>query len=409
VVAGAPRRSLLGRSALGEVRQSPRFLALMLVMLVAAIGYGGRDVSRLRYTTELTGDALGIGVAAAVFAVGLALGGLASGPLTDRFDPRRLLVAGMVLQGLLSFATAVMLLNDVTADGAYLATILADGVFAGACVPALATTQAAMVPTGARGAAEIISILRLGIGMALGLFLSGLSPSPGVTLIGVGVVLCLVAWPIALITRPAEIPRRGRDSGRVLEALKTHPVLRRVIVADLVLCVAVPTQFANVILASDWDESLVTPVLVSGVLGVLVGRLTLSLTGSHGVVRRELLESYGTFVALALLGIPLVATSVVYTAVWIPAAILFVGSVTTAYAQGLLAALVQQQVPDEVRGRLTGGMAAARSLLIAGSAILLTAVVVPLSTTAAAVFVALLGVAALVALRGFRGVTADVG
>ena len=396
----------LRRSALGEVRQSPRFLALMLVMLVAAIGYGGRDVSRLRYTTELTGDALGIGVAAAVFAVGLALGGLASGPITDRFDPRRLLVAGMALQGLLSLLTAFMLLGGVTSDGAFVATILVDGVFAGACVPALATTQAAMVPAGARGAAEIISILRRGMGVALGLLLSGLSPSPGVTLIGVGVVLCLVAVPIALITRPVDIPRRGRDSGRVLEVLREHPVLRRVVVADLVLCVAVPTQFANVILASDWEESLVTPVLVSGVLGVLVGRLTLSLTGSHGVVRSELLTSYGTFVALALLGIPLVATSVVYTDVWIPAAVLFVGSATTAYAQGLLAALVQQQVPDEVRGRLTGGMAAARSLLIAGSAILLTAVVVPLSATGAAVFVALLGVAALVVLRGFRGVTA---
>ena len=402
----------LRRSALGEVRHSPRFLALMLVMLVAAIGYGGRDVSRLRYTTELTGDALGIGIAAALFAVGLAIGGLVSGPISDRFDPRRLLIVGIVLQGVVSLATAALLLNDVTADSAFVALTLVDGIFAGACIPALATTQAAMVPSGARGAAEIISILRLGIGAALGLFLANLSPSPGVTLIAVGVVLCLVAWPIAVITRPVPIPRRGderEESGRVLATLASHPVLRRVVVADLVLCVAVPTQFANVILASDWEESLVTPVLVSGVLGVLVGRLTLSLTGSHGVVRRELLESYGTFVALALLGIPLIATSVIYTAVWIPAVVLFVGSATTAYAQGLLAALVQQQVPDEVRGRLTGGMAAARSLLIAGSAILLTAVVVPLSATAAAVLVALLGVGALVVLRSFRGVTADAG
>lgn len=394
------------RSALGEVRQSPRFLALMLVMLVAAIGYGGRDVGRLRYTTELTGDALGIGVAAAVFSVGLALGGLASGPITDRFDPRRLLVVGMVLQGVVSLTTAFLLLGGVTSDGPFFGLSLVDGVFAGACVPALATTQAAMVPTGARGAAEIISILRLGIGVALGLFLSGLTPSPGVTLIWVGVVLCLVAVPIALITRPVEIPRRRRDSGRVLDVLRTRPVLTRIIMADLVLCVAVPTQFSNVVLASDWDDSLVTPVLVSGVAGVLVGRLVLALTGSRGVVRRELLESYGVFVVLALVGVPLVATSVVYTAVWIPAAVLFVGSATTSYAQGLLAALVQQQVPDEVRGRLSGGLAAARSVLIAGSAILLTAVVVPFSTTAAAVFVAALAVIALIVLRGFRGITA---
>ena len=397
----------LRHSALREVRHSPRFLALMGVLLIAAIGYGGRDVSRLRYATELTGDALGIGVAAAAFSVGLAVGGLASGPIADRFDPRRLLVVGMALQGLVSLVTALLLLTGVTLDGAYLATSFADGVFAGACVPALVTTQAAMVPVAARGAAEIISILRLGIGIALGLFIAGLVSSTPVALVGVGVLLCLVAWPIAVITRPVSIPRRGRDTGRVLDVLRTHPVLTRIVIADLVLCVAVPTQFSNVVLASDWDDALVTPVLVSGVAGVLVGRLVLALTGSRGVVRRELLESYGMFVALALLGVPLVATSVVYTAVWIPAAVLFVGSATTSYAQGLLAALVQQQVPDEVRGRLSGGVAAARSVLIAGSAILLTAVVVPFSTTAAAIFVAVLAVVALIVLRGFRGITAD--
>lgn len=69
-------------------------------MLVAAVGYGARDVSRLRYTTELTGDALGIGAAAVAFAGGLAVGGVASGPLSDRIDPRWILVVGPPLQGL---------------------------------------------------------------------------------------------------------------------------------------------------------------------------------------------------------------------------------------------------------------------------------------------------------------------
>lgn len=399
----------LRRSALGEVRRSPRFLVLMLVMLAAAVAYGGRDVSRLRYTTEWTGDALGIGAAAVIFATGLAVGGLSSGPVADRFDPRRLLVVGMVLQGVISLITGTLLLQGTEVEGTFAALTFADGIFAGASIPALATTQAAMVPAGARGSAEIISILRLGLGMAIGLFLTGFSPSPGATFIAVGTILCLVGLPIWVITRPVVITRgrdEGRESGRVMDVVMTHPVLRRVVTADLVLSVAVPTQFANVILASDWDESLVTPVLVSGVLGVLVGRLTLSLAGSHGPVRRELLESYGAFIVLALVGVPLVATSVVYTSPWIPAVVLFVGSATSAYAQGLLAALVQQHVPDDVRGRLTGFMGASRSLLIAGSAAMLTAVVVPLSATAAAIFVAALAVVALVLLRGFRGIAA---
>ena len=400
----------LRRSALVEVRHSPRFLALMGVMLVAAVGYGARDVSRLRYTTELTGDALGIGAAAVAFAVGLAVGGLASGPISDRIDPRWILVIGIPLQGLTAIVTGVLLLQGVTAGEPYLLIAFADGAFAGACIPPLATTQAAMVPTNARGAAEIISILRLGVGATLGLILAGFSPNQVVTQFALGVLFCAVAIPLAVIVRPVELAGRrdGDDhSRRPLQVIRSLPVLRRVVVADLVLCVAVPTQFANVVLASDWDESLVTPVLASGVLGVLVGRLALSLSGSHGLVRRELVRSYGTFVVMALVGIPLIATGIVYDSPWISATILFIGSSTTAYAQGLLAALVQQQVPDAVRGRVTGGMAAARSLLIAGSAALLTAVVVPLSATAAAIFITALAVAALVLLRGFRGITAE--
>ena len=391
----------LRRSALSEVRHSPRFLALMGVMLIAAIGYGARDVSRLRYTTELTGDALGIGAAAVAFAIGLAVGGLASGPLSDRIDPRWILVIGIPLQGLTAIVTGVLLLQGVTAGEPYLLIAFADGAFAGACIPPLATTQAAMVPTNARGAAEIISILRLGIGIALGLFIAGLVSSTPVALVGVGVLLCLVAWPIAVITRPVSIPRRGRDTGRVLDVLRTHPVLTRIVIADLVLCVAVPTQFSNVVLASDWDDSLVTPVLVSGVAGVLVGRLVLALTGSRGVVRRELLESYGMFVALALLGVPLVATSVVYTAVWIPAAVLFVGSATTSYAQGLLAAIIQQQVVEDHRGGVSAVLVVGRNVLISIGALLGTLVTATLGAQASLAVLGCALIAVILATRGF--------
>ena len=398
----------LQRSAFGEVRRSPRFLALMLVMLVAAVGYGGRDTARLAYMTELTGDASGIGISAALFAIGLAMGGLMSGPIADRFDPRRLLVVGMALQGLGSLVIGGLLLVGVTTPEVYAVVALLEGAFAGACVPALVTTQAAMVPTDARGSAEIISILRLGLGAAIGIVLAGLSPSPVATVLGVGVLLVAVSVPIAFITAPIDIPRRVRHlAGRVLDTLRTHPVLRRVVVADLVLCIVLPTQFTNLILADRKDPSLVSAALVGGVLGVLVGRLVLTATGSHGAVRWQLLVSDGGYIALCFVGIFLVATDAAFASPWIPAILLFTGGGLAAYTQGLLAALVQQQVPDDVRGRLSGAMAAARSLLIAASAILLTAIVVPLSAIGGIVFVTVAGLVALLALRGFRGITAQ--
>ena len=395
------------RSALGDVRHSPRFLALMLVMLVAAVGYGARDTARLRFATELTGDASGIGIAATLFAFGLALGGLAGGWIVDRFDPRRALAAGMVLQGVGSFVTVALLLRGVGDFGPYAAISLVDGFFAGACIPALATTQAAMVPMGARGSAEIISILRLGVGAVLGILVAGAISNTAVTLVAVGCLMCAVAIPILVITRPVHVPlRTKRGEGRVLETLRGLPVLRRVVIADLVLCVVIPTQFTNLLLADRQEEAYVQPALIGGILGVLVGRLVLSLTGSHGAVRSQLLGSDGAFVVLAFLGVALLAADVAFASPWIPALVLFVGGGLNAYTQGLLAALVQQQVPDDARGRLTGVMAAARSLLIAGSAAVLTAVILPLSVIGATAFVAVLGLVALVALRGFRGITA---
>ncbi|MGI9196537.1 MAG: MFS transporter, partial [Candidatus Nanopelagicales bacterium] len=330
---------LLRQSALGEVRRSPRFLGLMGVMLVAAIGYGAREQARLVYTSELTGNASGIGEAAAIFAVGIAVGGLLGGRLSDRFNPSRVLIAALAVQGAASLVTAALIVSDIPWGTPYFLVTIVDGVFAGVGVPSLAATQAAVVPTTARGAAEIISILRLGIGGALGLVLAGLSPSPAVTLVAIGVAVLVLLIPIAVITNPVVFAagralKVARD--QLLGVLRTHRVLSRVVVADLVLCVAIPTQFSNVFLATDRDKSLVIPILLSGVLGVLVGRLLLTLTGSHGQVRRDLVVSFGTFILVAVLGIPVVASTLVHSATWIPVTLLFIGSGTTAYAQGML-------------------------------------------------------------------------
>lgn len=396
------------RSALVDVRHSPRFLALMGVMLVAAVGYGARDTTRLEFTTEITGNASGIGATATLFAVGLAIGGLVGGRVVDRHDPRRILAGGMLTQGLGSLATAALLLQGVQDFGPYGAVTLVDGIFAGACIPALVTTQAAMVPLGARGSAEIISILRLGLGAVIGIAIARSIESPVTTLIIIAVIMFAVVIPIVVITHPVSVPLSDRRcNGGVLKTLHELPVLRRVVIADLVMCVVIPTQYANLILADRQDVAYVGPALIGGVVGVVAGRLLLTYTGSQGRVRRALLASDGSFIILAVLGAGFVASGLAFATTWVPAALLFLGSSLSAYTQGLLAALVQQQVPDAVRGPLTGAMAAARSLIIAGAAALLTAVILPLSALGATVFVAVSGLVALVALRGFRGITAS--
>ena len=399
----------------------------MLVMLVAATAYGARDTSRLQIMTEVTGNASGIGFVAVCFWVGLAIGGLLGGAVVDRFGSRGVLTSGVAMQAVGSFAMAVLIVRNVQSVGPYGAVTLFDGIFTGACIPALAAMQAVMVPSDARGSAEIISILRLGVGAVAGILLATASDRPLRTVIAIAMVMAVVAILVWVITRPgspsgAAPPTRRRpgsraarpvtriartgEQDRVLQTLRELPVLRRVVVADLVLCLVIPTQYANLLLADRREAGLVAPTLIGGVAGVVVGRLVLTYTGSRGRVRESLLISDAAFVILAFFGVGLLATGVAFASPWIPAAVLFFGGALNAYTQGLLAALVQQQVPDDVRGRLTGALAAARSLIIAAGAALLTAVILPWSAVGATAFVAVAGLVALLAVRGFRGITA---
>ena len=80
----------------------------------------------------------------------------------------------------------------------------------------------------------------------------------------------------------------------------------RVVIADLVLTFAIPTQLSNSVLVEEGDGVLVLPVLLNGVLGVLVGRLTLLYTGSLGDVRRALLISFSLYTVVAVVAVPAV-------------------------------------------------------------------------------------------------------
>lgn len=89
------------------------------------------------------------------------------------------------------------------------------------------------------------------------------------------------------------------------------------------------------------------------------------------------------------------------------AAILFVGSALMAFSQNLPVALLQQHVPEQVRGGLSGSMAAARNLLMAGSTVPMTALTHLHSAVALAAATAALLVTGFVAAGGFRGLTAN--
>ena len=381
----------------------------MLIVLPTAIALGAKEVARLQYVTEVFGGAGGIGTVGAVVAVAVAVGGATSGPLCDRINPRGVLIISMLGVACSNILSSTLISSGELTVPLVLLIAVVDGGSLGVGAPALLKVQAALVPSDARGSAEIVNIFRLSIGAVIGLVLASLSPSPALTLLMGGVVtfavVAGVAWVTSGISATPGTSIRGDRAG-LWSTLAALPSLRYVVIADLVLTFTIPTQLSNVVLAEEGDVSLILPVLLAGVLGVLSGRLILVATGSTGAVRTQLLIAFGLFIGVALLAVPATVSGLTFESGLVFAGLILAGSAASSYVLGLLAALVQQKVPDEVRGALSGFMAAARSLLVAGAAAFITAVIVPLSSAAVVITVCVLAVVALAVVRGFAGVTA---
>jgi hypothetical protein len=381
----------------------------MIIFLPAAASLGAKERARLDYVTDAFGDASGVGTVAVIMAIALAIGGAASGVLTDRVRPQRVLATALAVTAIVNLVTGLSLLDGPLTIPYVIGVTAVEWLSAGVAIPALLKVQAALVPLDARGSAEIVNALRLGVGAMVGILLASVSPSTAATMLGCAVAVAGVMVGVLIVARGVARPTgthvaAPRDN--LWTVLMDHPVLRRVVVADLVLTFAIPTQLSNVVIVEEADASLVLPVLLTGVLGVLIGRVALLYTGALGDVRRALLTSFGLYVALVIVSVPLVVTGVALDREEVASGAILVGSALSAYALGLLSALVQQLVPDAVRGALSGFMAAGRSLLVAGAAVVITAVVVPLSTGAVVVTVGALGIAALAAVRGFAGIRA---
>jgi len=382
----------------------------MALLLAPATSLGAKEVARLEYVTDVFGSAAGIGSVGVTIALAIAVAGAVAGPLADRTEPRALLLVSLGALTLSNFATGGLLAQGLLSAPLIIALAAVDGLALGMGAPALVKVLAAMVPVDARGSAEIVNIFRLSAGGIAGLLLANASPSVVVTMLGCGIGTTLGAAGVAVLVKPTRSVRPlatgGPGSTSLLATLRDMPSLRYVVIADLVLTFTIPTQMSNVILVDEADPSLVVAVLLAGVVGVMMGRLGLVVTGSLGAVRRQLLVSFSIFAIVAFIAWPLTASGAILAEGRIAAGFILVGSASTSYVLGLLAALVQQQVPDPVRGALTGFMAASRSLLIAGAAALITAVIVPLDSAAVVLTVCVLAVVALAVVRGFRGITA---
>lgn len=359
-------------SVYAQLRQTPRVFAFMALLLGGAISLGAKEVARWEYLDEAFDSEWGLGSAAAVSALVVAVTSLLVGRIIDRRDPRPFVIVSLSIAAVGNLVVAVVLIPGPISPGWIALSSLIDGATLGVGGVALLKTQAAFVRPGAEGAAEIANILRLGIGGVLGALLGGLSPDPTVTLI-VGSVLLLVTcaglwWVMRPITpRPASRGRTGVVA--VLGYLRRAGSLRGLVAIDLALAFVIPTQLVNLVLVGMDAPQVATLSIAAGMVGVLVGRLTLAIVGFRGDPRRLLtIVVVGLAVTQLLAAVALTDGWLIEQLLLLPTVII-IGSILSTYAQGVTASIIQQEVEEDHRGGLASILVAGRNILISVAAL----------------------------------------
>lgn len=393
-------------SVFRQLRATPRIYVYMGLLVGTAMSLGAKEVARWQYIEETFTDEWGLGETAAAAAISVAVVSLTLGRVLDRRDPRPYVILAFALSMVSNGLVGYLLLQGPLAIWLTLVAAVIDGAALGVGGVALLKTQAAFVKPGAEGAAEILNVLRLGIGGVLGAVLAGLSPEPAWTLLASVPVLIISSaalWWVMLPISP-RLPPPGSSTTKtsVVAYLRSSPRLTRIVGVDLVLSLVIPTQLVNLVL-SNLDASEIAAVsIASGMAGVLLGRLALTLRGFRGNPRTILLLSVGSLSALQMLGALSLTDRWLLTEPLALPTIVILGTIASTYAQGLLAAIIQQEVAEDYRGRLGSILVAGRNILISVGAL---AGALGAATLGSQWLVLLLGLSLLLVIASTRGFT----
>ena len=400
-------------SMIARLAQTPRIFVLAGVMTLSGTTFGTREVTRLALINSLVGAEWGVSVLAVVVAVFSAVAAVLTGRLVDRWDPRLFVFTGLGLAAGVSVVTAALVTTErLTVSGLIIVTAL-DAMSIGLGLPSMLKVQAAIVRPNAVGGAEMLNVLRIGVGSVVGALVAGALNNVQATLWFSAVALTITTALVWLVLRPV-VPRAkpmvGIPTGpSVWRYLKGSEGMRRLIIVDLALTFVIPTQFVNLVLVGGNYAELFGLCVAAGMVGVLVGRLALLVIGFRGNPSYVVLGATLGLLAMQLVTVYLLANSWLMGVPWLLVVDIAVGTVMLTYAQGLLAALVQQNVAEEVRGSLSGGLIAGRAILISIAA-LIAAVIG--ATYGAQVLLGTLAISLLivvVATKGFRGLSVTNG
>ena len=307
---------------------------------------------------ELTDSALYVGLLGFASGVPMILASVPSGMLLDRVQRRTvlvgcqvgLLVVGVVLMLLVWFnaATAFHLLAGMFTYGALMAL---NNAARQTMVPATVPRRALPAAFGLNSAAMHASRI---VGPSVAGVLIGLWGIESAIAFQLFVVLVALVASARLSATEGGVARPIGHSGDLLQGftyMRKHPLL-----LQLGLLAAIPMLFAFPYLQ-------LLPVVARDVLGIgpdgLGTMLALSGVGAiaGGLItnRAARIGPVGAFIAVTTIGYGAIVLVVAFsTSVWLTVLAIMIGSLTGSLFQSLNNTLFQLQLPDDVRGRVTG-------------------------------------------------------
>jgi MFS family permease len=312
---------------------------------------------------RITGSAAAVGLIGLVQLVPLMIGSLFGGPVIDRLDRRKLLLWAQMAQAVGS----VLLLASTLIHPAPLVLVYAGAaIVAGVSGFALAT-RSAMTPTlvpdemlpSALALNQVMWQTALIVGPALGGVIVGqlgLGWAYAVDVVSFGATITAVALmrphpPLVTPLGDEDEPSGWQRLADGFRFLKGRRVLQSTFAIDLVAMVfGMPRSLFPVLAATQFGAGAeVVGILFSAVsVGALVGALT------SGWVHRVERQGFAVIVAVAVWGCAIAAFGLVGDRLPIALVCLAVAGGADVVSAVFRSTILQDSVPDDLRGRLSG-------------------------------------------------------
>jgi MFS family permease len=312
---------------------------------------------------RLTGSALAVGAIGLVQLVPLMLGALFGGPLIDRYDRRRLLLGGQIVQALGSAVLLGAALMEPTPVAlVYLGAALISGL-SGFSLATRSAMTPALVPTD-----RLPSALALNqamwttaqiVGPAIGGVIVGSLGLAWAYAIDVASFAATITAVLLMASHPPLESPEGADTDlggwqRLKDGfrfLRGRRVLQSTFVVDLIAMIfGMPRALFPILAATQFHAGAATVGLLFSAVsaGGLLGALT------SGWVHRVRRQGLAIIVAITIWGVSIAAFGLSGNLLVLAMACLAVAGGADVVSAVFRSTILQDTVPDDLRGRLSG-------------------------------------------------------